>query len=135
LKPKTKKAPPSKPEDFQSFKDYCEHFYPIDKFPRKKRCPHPNCPENDRDHGYPGQHCVLNDPIWISIPVGEHIHLTCPVHPCGHILRGPDVHWGQPKVTWDDIELWKKQTNLPERWGRENNLPDPDYSKIGKVWM
>ena len=112
MNPKKKKAPPVNPEDFKSFKDYCEHFYPVDKFPRK-RCPHPNCPENDRPYPYPHERCVLNDPIWISIPAGEHIHLTCPVHPQGHILRGSPITF---EVRMDS-----------PRWG-ENNLP-------GKVWM
>ena len=114
MKPTTKKTPRREPKDFHSFKEYCEHFYPVDKFPRK-RCPHPNCPENDKPYSF--ERCVLNDPIWISIPAGEHIHLTCPVHPQGHILYGPNIRF---EITMDK--------GATPRWWEENNLP-------GKVWM
>ena len=124
----TKKSTP-KVDELQSLKDYCDKY-----FPSRKRCPHPNCPENDRPE-FPFEKCTLHEPIWISIPAGEHIHISCPVHPNGHILRGPDIHFGKPKVTWGPDDFYKlrerfERPNLPEP---DNNLPD--YSKIGKVWM
>jgi len=120
LNPKKKSTPPAKPEDFKSFKDFCEKFYPIDKFPRRKRCPHPNCPENDRDPWIDEyRECTLHKPIWISIPAGEHIHIECPVHPGGHILRGSNIRY--------EIQMDKDDWGTP-RWWKENNLP-------GKVWM
>lgn len=70
----------------------------------------------------------MHEPIWISIPAGGHVHITCPIHAQGHILYGSNIHMEQPK--WEDLELWKQDRNLPER---ETNLPD--YSKIGKVCM
>ena len=123
MNPKSKKKPTPKVEELHSLKDYCDKYFP------RKRCPHPNCPENDRPE-FPFEKCTLHEPIWISIPAGEHIHISCPVHPEGHILRGSPISW-KPRVTWSEEDFWKlNEPNLPEP---DNNLPD--YSKIGKVWM
>ena len=127
-KTKAKKTPKgeSKPLTLKDYQDYCDKYFP------RKRCPHPNCPENDRPE-FPFEKCTLTEPIWISIPAGEHIHISCPVHSEGHILRGNPISWKRPRVTWSEEDFWKlTEPNLPRR---ENNLPDPDYSKIGKVWM
>ena len=123
---KKQKAPKGEPKPLtlKDYRDYCDKYFP------RKRCPHPNCPENDRPE-FPFEKCTLHEPIWISIPAGEHIHISCPVHPEGHILRGSPISWKQPRVTWSEEDFWKlNEPNLPEP---DNNLPD--YSKIGKVWM
>lgn len=130
MNPKNKKQTTpkgeSKPLTLKDYQDYCDKYFP------RKRCPHPNCPENDRPE-FPYEKCTLTEPIWISIPAGEHIHISCPVHAEGHILRGNPISWKKPKVTWSEEDFWKlTEPNFPRR---ENNLPDPDYSKIGKVWM
>ena len=113
----TKKSTP-KVDEFQSLKDYCDKY-----FPHRKRCPHPNCPENHEPYGepYDTRKCTQYQPIWISIPAGEHVHISCPVHPEGHIIYGPDISFKKPKVTWGPDDFYK--------------LSDPDYSKMGKVWM
>jgi len=123
---KPKKAPKGKhPLTLKDYQEYCDKY-----FSERKRCPHPNCPENDRPE-FPFEKCTLREPIWISIPAGEHIHISCPVHPGGHILRGPDISYKPPRVVWDEEDFWKlTEPNLPEL---DNNLPD--HSKIGKVWM
>jgi len=121
VNPKTKKKAPKgepRPLTLKDYQDYCDKFKP------KKRCPHPNCPENDNPWGdYPDmRECTQFKPIWISIPPGEHVHISCPVHPEGHIIYGSRIP--RPRVTWDEDDFWKMN---------DNNLPD--YSRIGKVWM
>ena len=65
---------------------------------KSRKCPHPNCPVPEQPDPWELRQCTLNKPIWISIPAGGHIHLTCPVHPEGHIIYGPNITWGDP---WD----------------------------------
>jgi hypothetical protein len=56
------------------------------------KCPHPGCDLPDEEY-YPVGRCVLTEPMGIAIPAGQHIHLSCPVHPPGHILRGSPVRF------------------------------------------
>lgn len=77
MNPKSKKKSPkpgADPLTLKDYQDYCDKFYP-------KRCPHPNCPENDRYPFDDLRECTQFQPIWISIPAGGHVHIHCPVHP------------------------------------------------------
>jgi hypothetical protein len=99
------KLPRNKPLKPAPWKD--SHDY--EKYPGRRPCPHPDCPIPFRDPWRESQ-CVLNKPIGIYIPPGEHIHLECPVHPGGHVM------YGSP-ITFMEVPMEK----------RENNLPDPSY--------
>jgi hypothetical protein len=97
---------PLKPSPWTDGHDY-------EKYPGRRPCPHPGCPIPYRDPWRESQ-CVLNKPLGLYIPPGEHIHLECPVHPQGHVL------YGSP-ITFMDTPM--------KRW--ENNLPDPDWKVTG----
>ena len=126
MNPKSKKKSPKQGADpltLKDYQEYCDKYFP-------KRCPHPNCPENDRYPFDDLRECTQFQPIWISIPPGGHVHISCPVHPEGHIIYGPRISYKPPRVTWGEDDFYKLGPNLPEP---DTNLPD--YSKIGKVWM
>jgi hypothetical protein len=52
------------------------------------------CPECGAPKRVPMPHlqCTLNQPIWICIPPGSHIHIKCPVHG-SHRIDGPPETW------------------------------------------
>jgi len=37
--------------------------------------------------------CICNDPIWIAIPAGQHIHIQCPVHGDIKIYSSSPTYW------------------------------------------
>jgi hypothetical protein len=56
------------------------------------KCPHPGCPVPDYDDEIrKARFCVLNKPLLLYVPPGTHMHLSCPVHPEGHIIFGSSV--------------------------------------------
>lgn len=59
----------------------------------EKNCPHPNCPHDDIKPSWPipNPACTCNKPFYISIPQGQHLHFTCPVHGERIIYGGPIV--------------------------------------------
>ena len=60
--------------------------------------------------------CVLNKPLFMVIPPGG-VHLSCPVHPEGHHVFGPQVTW--------------MESPAPDPFSDPfNNLPDP----LDKPW-
>jgi len=84
-------------------------MYKQPKAPRQRtpRCPHPNCPANDEPWIDPWEasQCTLNKPLFMVIPPGG-VHLSCPVHPEGHHIYGPDITWEETPMRWED--------NLPD---------------------
>lgn len=50
-------------------------------------CPHCAQPQ---PFSFPDSQCVLNKPLMMLIPP-QGVHLSCPVHPGGHHVFGPQV--------------------------------------------
>src|SRR5271157_2470442 len=73
--------------------------------PHERKCPFCDPNYKPRDP-FRESRCVLNQPLFMVIPPGG-VHLSCPIHPEGHHVFGPEISW---------MESPRHQ---------ENNLPDP----------
>jgi len=79
---------------FYSVNEFSARYTPgrldIREYPDDRRkCP--DCGE-PWDDCKPRPRCTLNDPLFIAIPPGQHIHIQCPVHG-SHRINGPNVTW------------------------------------------
>ena len=73
--------------------------------PRKEKCPFCDKDYKPRDP-FRESRCVLNQPLMMVIPPGG-VHLSCPIHPEGHHVFGPEISWMDSPINY------------------ERNLPDP----------
>ena len=68
---------------------------PVIPRPRPRPAPErpcPWCPPKRRPWPDDYAECTLGKPLWMVIPP-EGAHISCPVHPEGHHIFGPNVRW------------------------------------------
>lgn len=61
----------------------------------EEQLPRWRCPEcGEIQHRIPElERCTCRQPLWVSIPPGQHIHIHCPLH-------GDQKLYGQPRVEY-----------------------------------
>jgi hypothetical protein len=88
----------------------------------QKECPFCK-PGRKRPDPWRESQCTLNKPLWMVIPPGG-VHLSCPVHPEGHHVFGPQVTWMGPADKFPGPNLPEREDNLPDPW-------DKPWDKMG----